>query len=81
MFKCYSVRDAKVESFSTPFYKKSEGEALRDIQRLVNDKSTNVGMFPEDFDLYFVGEFDDSDGKFIPAVPVHVKHCLNLVQV
>lgn len=79
-FRGYSIRDAKADSFALPFYVKLEGEALRHFQGLVNDDRTTISKFPEDFDLYFVGEFDQNTGKFEPVVPVHVKHASTLVQ-
>lgn len=64
ILKAYSIRDQKGEIFHPPFYKKTHGEAERDFTTLCSDDKSTVAMFPEDFDLYHVGEFDDNTGHF-----------------
>lgn len=64
VLKVYSIRDAKAEVFNTPFYQKTHGEAERAFQQLVNDDKSTVNKFAEDFDLYFLGEYDDNSGTF-----------------
>lgn len=64
MTKMYSIRDSKSETFHKPWHAHTHGEAERQFQTLVNDKqSQNLHDFPEDFDLYMVGVFDDQTGK------------------
>jgi len=62
--KAYSIRDAKAEIFNPPFYKKTHGEAERDFTTLCRDEKSQVSKYPEDYDLYWVGSFDDASGKF-----------------
>jgi len=50
--KIYSIRDAKAEVFHPPFYKKTHGEAERDFTTLSKDEKSNVGQYPDDYDLY-----------------------------
>ena len=57
--KAYSIRDAKGEIFNPPFYKRTHGEAERDFTTLVNDPQAQISKFPEDYDLWFVGGWDD----------------------
>lgn len=64
ILKAFSVRDAKAEVFHTPFYKKTHGEAERDFTTLVRDDKSQLRQFPEDYDLYYLGEYDDQTGKF-----------------
>ena len=66
VFKAYSIRDAKAEVFNPPFYKHTHGEAERDFKKLVNENNSFINQFPEDFDLYYIGQFDDNTGKFQP---------------
>lgn len=73
VLKIYSVRDSKAQLFGAPWYKNTHGEAERDFSRLVNDKNSTVSQFPEDFDLYYLGEYDDNTGKFMSLdTPQHV---------
>lgn len=77
--KAFSIRDSKGEIFNPPFYKKTWGEAERDFHQLVKDEKSMVYKYPEDFDLYCVGSYDDQTGLFIPeATPRHVVKAIML---
>lgn len=62
MLKAFSIRDSKSEVFNTPFFNKTMGEAERNFRTLVNDEKSTVHKFPEDFDLYWIGDYDDNSG-------------------
>ena len=62
--KIFSIRDQKGEIFHPPFYKTTHGEAERDFQTTVNDEKSMLNKYPEDFDLYYLGEYDDQTGTF-----------------
>lgn len=71
--KIFSIRDQKSDVFNTPFFKKTVGEAERDFRTLVNDGKSMVNQYPDDFDLYWVGEYDDSTGQLKALdTPQHV---------
>lgn len=73
LLKAFSIRDSKAEIFNQPFFKKSHGEAERDFMQLVRDQKSTVWQFPEDFDLYYVGNYDDQTGTFSSLdTPQHV---------
>lgn len=70
--KAYSIRDTKGEIFHAPFYQPTYGLAERHFESAVNDPRSTINQFPEDFDLYYVGEYDDQTGKFeTPPTPEH----------
>lgn len=69
MLKIFSVRDTKVSSFSKPFTTKNEIEASRAFYVAVNDRECQVSQFPEDFDLFLLGEFDEVTGVIKPVEP------------
>lgn len=79
LLKVYSVRDAKSEVYNQPFYKKTHGEAERDFRSLVNDDKSTLNKYPDDFDLYYVADYDDNLGTFKPLdTPQHIikaAHC------
>lgn len=64
--KIFSIRDSKAGIFHQPFFKNSHGEAERDFNALVNTDNPNgmINKYPEDFDLYYLGEYDDVLGTF-----------------
>lgn len=59
----YSIRDAKGEIYNPPFFKKTHGEAERDFHQLVKDDKSMPGQYPEDYDLFYIGKYDDQTGK------------------
>lgn len=75
----FSIRDAKGDVFHSPFFKKTHGEAERDFDRLVNEPNSMPGQYPDDFDLYFLGDYDDQSGKF--SALDTPKHLIKAVQV
>lgn len=80
MLKMYSIRDAKAEIFNTPFYKKTHGEAERDFKTLVNDVKASINAYPEDFDLWYLGEYDDLTGGFKTLdTPQHITKAVNVI--
>lgn len=75
----YSIRDAK-GVYSVPYFKRSHGDAEREFFKLTNDKQTNISQFPEDFDLYYVGSYEDETGTFNPLdTPRHMLKAVNCV--
>lgn len=61
--KMFSIRDSKAEIYGNPFFQKSHGEAERNFKTLTNDGLSTVNKYPEDFDLYYLGMYDDQTGK------------------
>lgn len=64
--KIFAVRDNKVSSFLRPFAEQNEIMATRSLQIAINEPGIQLGMFPQDFDLYLLGEMDDINGHIIP---------------
>lgn len=81
ILKVYSIRDAKAEVFNTPFFQKTHGEAERSFRQLCNDEKSTVATFPEDYDLYYLGEYDDNTGKMSSLdTPQHVIKAVQCVK-
>lgn len=70
-----SVYDLALAAFSRPVFVRSKGEALRSFQNEVNKASSTEGAsaiadHPQDFQLFYLGTFNDDDGRFtMPRVP------------
>ena len=78
-FKVFSIRDTKAGTYNAPFLQYSAGEAQRTFAKLKSDTNTDVNKFPEDFDLYQLGEFDNETGKYASEEsPVHIIKAVNL---
>lgn len=77
----YAIRDAKSEAFLNPFFKITHGEAERDFHQAVNDPQTSLNKYPEDFDLYYLGQYDDRSGKLTSLdTPQHIVKAVQLRQ-
>lgn len=71
-----SMFDSKVSAFGPPGFVVHLGEALREWENAVNDPKSNPGKYPSDFQLYQLGEFDNSTGVFTPKTPELVASAL-----
>lgn len=79
--KIYSIRDSKGELYNQPFYQKTHGEAERTFRELTNDEKSMVSKYPDDFDLYFLGSFNDANGTFeVLDTPQHIVKAISLKQ-
>jgi len=78
LHELYSIRDSKTEVFGQPFQQKTRQEAERTFVSLSNDQTTFIGKYPEDYDLFFLGQYDDNTGKFkLTDSPTHVLKAIN----
>jgi len=66
MKRLYSVLDLKSCEFSIPFESANDAAATRMFRSTVNDGERGglIARYPEDYQLWFVGEFDVSGGTF-----------------
>lgn len=79
--KMYSIRDSKGEIFHPPYFKRTHGEAERDFSTLASDQKSGVGQYPEDYDLYYIGTYDDQTGKIQPEVtPQHILKAISVAK-
>lgn len=66
----FSVYDKAVGCYMQPFFTRSKGEAIRSFSDACSDNNTNFCKHPEDFVLFFIGEYDEDDGcLFSPSSP------------
>lgn len=61
--KVYGIRDSKGGMFKPTFTQHSHGEAERTFKMMADNPESMVHKYPEDFDLYYFGKFDDQTGK------------------
>jgi len=79
--KMFSIRDSKGEVYNTPFFKKTHGEAERDFTALCKDSKSMPAQFPDDFDLWYLGTYDDQKGTVDSlATPQHVVKAVEVLQ-
>lgn len=68
----YSLFDQAAEAFTQPFFMHNDGLAIRAFQDNINATDTNVGQHPEQFTLYKLGTYDDTNGSIEPSVPTSI---------
>lgn len=67
----FAVFDQAAAAYMQPFFMIARGQAVRVFSDMARDVATNIGRHPEDFTLFYLGEFDDEKGQFVvPSTPV-----------
>ena len=61
-----SMKDRAADAYARPMFVPSVGVAIRSFSDEINreDKDNQLFAHPDDFDLYELGTFDDSNGRF-----------------
>lgn len=59
-----AIKDRAADAYLRPIFTNTAGQAIRIFQDEVNRNAEDNIMYkhPEDFDLYLLGEYDDSTG-------------------
>lgn len=65
LLKIFSVYDSKVGAFMTPFFSRTNGEALRAFTEAANSSDHNFCKYAEDYTLFELGAWDDAKASFV----------------
>jgi len=65
----FSIYDVKVEAYQAPLFARTYGEAERFFGRLLKD-DPRYKDYPNDFQLFCVGTFDEVSGMLEPQAEV-----------
>ena len=57
----YSIYDTASGLYSRPFFTMSDAEAVRSFSDIAMDAEHPIGIHPEDYTLFRIGIFDDSN--------------------
>lgn len=78
----FSIYDVKGKFYSTPFYVINKPTAVRTFTDAVHDEQTLICKHPEDYSLYYLGEFEDEFCTFnLENAPELVHTALQLVNI
>lgn len=66
--KVFVVYDSKAEAYMNPFYMDAKGQAIRTFEDAVNKGGHPFNQHPEDYTLFYIGEYDESSAQFKNAV-------------
>lgn len=73
ILKIFAVHDVKAEAYFQPFLMQSKGLAIRWFRECAQNKEHAFGKNPEDYTLFEVGTWDDSNCVYdqkMPLVPI-----------
>jgi len=71
-YKIVTVRDRALDTFGQPVFVAAIGAAVRSFGDQIKDEGSPMAKHPEDFDLYYIGEYDDQTGEFDGCRPSQV---------
>lgn len=66
ILKVFAIYDSKAEAYLQPFFMANKGTAIRAIADILTKPDHSFSKYPEDFTLFELGEYDDSNGKMLP---------------
>lgn len=61
-FKVFAVYDHKARIYSQPFVAPTVSAAIRGFSSAVKEPSHDYAKYPDDFELFEVGDWDDNTG-------------------
>ena len=80
MIKIYCVHDSAAERYLDPWTAPTHEVAMRGFRQAVNAEGHQFNQFPDDYTLFFVGEFNPETGTVISSHPVSMGNALEYVQ-
>jgi hypothetical protein len=74
LYTIVAVKDRALDAYGRPIFVHTQGQAIRSFQDEINRNAPDNEMFrhPEDYDLYFIGTFDDKTGNFENCPPLQI---------
>ena len=76
----YSVKDTVAGVWIAPLAMRTRGEALRWFADMANNPKSQFGAHPADYDLFYVGYFDDNTGVIEMDAQMKLATASDLVQ-
>jgi len=68
----FAIRDRKIGAYKAPFVARNKGDASRMFAGAIKQGNTQLSEYPEDFDLFFIGSFNDLSGQLDSVKPEFV---------
>lgn len=65
MKRLVAVYDKAARAFLSPHFVMEIGQATRDFEDATKDEKSVISQHPEDYDLYYIADFDDQSGEVI----------------
>lgn len=72
IFNVYSIYDVKGKFYGSPFTVLNDDLCLRLLDQLLHNPDTDYRLYPEDFVVYCIGEFDNNTAIVTSCAPRYV---------
>ena len=67
----FSMYDEAAKAYTHPFFFHNRALGQRAFQDAVNaNDGSNVAKHPDQFTLFVIGEWDDTEGSLVPLIPM-----------
>lgn len=77
--KLFSVRDIKAQVFHKPFFLNNITDAVRSFEVAVNSPETQFHLFPQDFELLAIADFNEITGELnVLEIPERIAHAMDV---
>lgn len=71
--RMYVIYDSKSEMYNKPFHMVNEPTAIRAATDLVRDPNSEISKNPEDYAMFYIGNYDDLTATFeLASAPICV---------
>lgn len=78
--KIYAIRDNAIEAYGQPIFVRAQGQAVRSFIDECNNPESQLNKHPADYDLYYIGEYNDVTGELTPHGPERVARATDHVK-
>ena len=68
----YSILDTIAKVYAPPFLAFNDQHAMRILEELASDPSSQIHKWPVAFQLFRIGEFSETAGCIIPEDPTNI---------
>lgn len=58
-----AIKDRALDAFMRPFFAQTKGQAIRMFNDEINNQDSPMFKHPDDYDLYYLGTWDDKTGE------------------
>lgn len=67
--QAYAVKDIQTQLFTSPYFLPNDVLAKRSFETACKDETTKFNMYPEDYSLYHIGEYNIETALYKPSQP------------
>lgn len=80
VLKVYAIRDVRTQAYLKPVFLQNEAVLDRALRDGLGDENSLFSHHPEDYQVFYLGEYDDSSGKLDVGAPEHMYNLVDLVE-